>query len=317
MFFLNVNGGRKMDTKKRPIIIDTDPGIDDAVALAIALNHPNLEVRLITTVAGNVDVEKTTNNALKLVDFFGKKVPVAKGCNCSLLIQLEDSAEIHGETGMDGFEFPQPISTCLDIHAVEAMRKEILSSDVPLTIVPIAALTNIALLLTLYPEVKENIAEIVMMGGSLARGNTNTSAEFNTYVDPHAAQIVFQSGVPLTMVGLDVTSQAVLTNHEVTAIRALGRVGEMFYGLFRHYRGGSLTTGLKMHDVCAIAYLTSPELFETTETFIEVALEGPAAGATVADLKMKYHKNTNAVACIDVNVEAFQKWVVEKMKAVN
>ncbi|MDA3739365.1 C4-dicarboxylate transporter DcuC [Enterococcus faecalis] len=120
-----------MDTKKRPIIIDTDPGIDDAVALAIALNHPNLEVRLITTVAGNVDVEKTTNNALKLVDFFGKKVPVAKGCNCPLLIQLEDSAEIHGETGMDGFEFPQPISTCLDIHAVEAMRKEILSSDVP------------------------------------------------------------------------------------------------------------------------------------------------------------------------------------------
>ena len=153
-----------MDTTKRPIIIDTDPGIDDAVALAIALNHPNLEVRLITTVAGNVDVEKTTNNALKIVDFFGKKVPVAKGCNCPLLIQLEDSAEIHGETGMDGFEFPQPISTCLDIHAVEAMRKEILSSDVPLTIVPIAALTNIALLLTLYPEIKENIAEIVKIG---------------------------------------------------------------------------------------------------------------------------------------------------------
>ena len=113
------------------------------------------------------------------------------------------------------------------------------------------------------------------------------------------------------MVGLDVTSQAVLTNHEVTAIRALGRV-EMFYGLFRHYRGGSLTTGLKMHDVCAIAYLTSPELFETTETFIEVALEDPAAGATVADLKMKYHKNTNAVACIDVNVEAFQNGLSKK-----
>ena len=213
---------------------------------------------------------------------------------------------------MDGFEFPQPISTCLDIHAVEAMRKEILSSDVPLTIVPILCINEYCFVTDPLSRSQRKYCRNRHDGWLISKGNTNTSAEFNTYVDPHAAQIVFQSGVPLTMVGLDVTSQAVLTNHEVTAIRALGRVGEMFYGLFRHYRGGSLTTGLKMHDVCAIAYLTSPELFETTETFIEVALEGPAAGATVADLKMKYHKNTNAVACIDVNVEAFQKWVVEK-----
>nr|WP_156774559.1 ribonucleoside hydrolase RihC [Edwardsiella hoshinae] len=306
-----------MNIKKKPIIIDTDPGIDDAVALAIAMHHPDLDVRLITTVAGNVDVEKTTNNALKLVDFFGKNVPVAKGCNSPLLIKLEDSADIHGESGMDGFAFPNATSTCLKIHAVEAMRKEIISSNVPVTLVPIAALTNIALLFTLYPEVKQKIKEVVMMGGSLSRGNTNTSAEFNIYVDPHAAQIVFQSGVPLTMVGLDVTSQAVLTNNEVQIIRSLGKLGEMFYGLFSHYRGGSLTTGLKMHDVCAIAYLTSPGLFKTMQTFIEVALDGPGAGATIADLKMKYHHKANAEVCVSIDVEAFQLWVIEKMKAIN
>ena len=172
------------------------------------------------------------------------------------------------------------------------------------------------MLLTLYPEVKENIAEIVMMGGSLAREIQIQVPNLIRMSIHIFAQIVFQSGVPLTMVGLDVTSQAVLTNHEVTAIRALGRVGEMFYGLFRHYRGGSLTTGLKMHDVCAIAYLTSPELFETTETFIEVALEG-RCGSYCCGFKMKYHKNTNAVACIDVNVEAFSKMGCRKMKAVN
>lgn len=303
--------------KKRPIIIDTDPGIDDAVALSIALNHPDLDVKLLTTVAGNVNVTKTTENTLKLVSFFKKQVPVAKGCDKPLLIQLEDSADIHGESGMDGYDFPGTSLKTLNIHAVEAMKECILNSAEPVTLVPIAALTNIALLFSMYPETKENIKELVMMGGSLSRGNTNTSAEFNTYVDPHAAQIVFQSGVPLTMVGLDVTSTAVLTKNETEKIKGFGKVGKMFYSLFQHYRGGSLQTGLKMHDVCAIAYLTDPGLFTVQETFIEVALDGPAAGATVADLKMKYHDTTNAVVCLDVDVPAFQKWVVTNLEKIN
>lgn len=303
--------------KKRPIIIDTDPGIDDAVALSIALNHPDLDVKLLTTVAGNVNVTKTTENTLKLVSFFDKQVPVAKGCDKPLLIQLEDSTDIHGESGMDGYDFPQTSLKPLNIHAVEAMKECILTSAEPVTLVPIAALTNIALLFNMYPETKQNIKEIVMMGGSLSRGNTNTSAEFNTYVDPHAAQIVFQSGVPLTMVGLDVTSTAVLTKKETEKIKEFGKVGKMFYSLFQHYRGGSLQTGLKMHDVCAIAYLTDPGLFKVQETFIEVALDGPAAGATVADLKMKYHDTTNAVVCLDIDVPAFQKWVVTNLEKIN
>ncbi|KAF9404139.1 hypothetical protein HW555_014494 [Spodoptera exigua] len=303
--------------KKRPIIIDTDPGIDDAVALSIALNHPNLDVKLLTTVAGNVNVTKTTENTLKLVSFFEKQVPVAKGCDKPLLIQLEDSADIHGESGMDGYDFPVTSLKTLNVHAVEAMKECILNSAEPITLVPIAALTNIALLFSMYPETKRNIKEIVMMAGSLSRGNTNTSAEFNTYVDPHAAQIVFQSDIPLTMVGLDVTSTAVLTKNETEKIKGFGKVGKMFYSLFQHYRGGSLQTGLKMHDVCAIAYLTDPGLFTVQETFIEVALDGPAAGATVADLKMKYHDTTNAVVCLDIDVPAFQKWVVTNLEKIN
>ncbi|WP_086444039.1 ribonucleoside hydrolase RihC [Candidatus Enterococcus lemimoniae] len=306
-----------MVKEKRPIIIDTDPGIDDAVALSIALNHPELDVKLLTTVAGNVNVHKTTENTLKLVTFFGKQVPVAKGCDKPLLIQLEDSAEIHGESGMDGYDFPQATVNALDIHAVEAMRECILSSAEPITLVPIAALTNIALLLSMYPETKQSIKEIVMMGGSLSRGNTNTSAEFNTYVDPHAAQIVFQSDIPIVMVGLDVTSTAVLTKNETEKIKEFGKVGNMFYSLFQHYRGGSLQTGLKMHDVCAIAYLTDPTLFTVQETFVEIALEGPAAGATVADLKMKYHDTTNATVCLDIDIPAFQKWVVSNLEKIN
>lgn len=305
-----------MSEKKKPVIIDTDPGIDDAVALSIALNHPKLKVLLLTTVAGNVNVHKTTENTLKLVSFFGKKVPVAKGCDKPLLIQLEDSAEIHGESGMDGFDFPPVTEKTLEAHAVEAMKDCILKSSEPVTLVPIAALTNIALLLSMYPETKKNIKEIVMMGGSLSRGNTNTSAEFNTYVDPHAAQIVFQSGLPIVMVGLDVTSTAVLTKNEIEQIKELGKVGNMFYSLFQHYRGGSLQTGLKMHDVCAIAYLTNPELFSVQKTFVEIALEGPAAGATVADLKMKYHDTTNAEVCLDIDIPAFQKWVVSNLESI-
>lgn len=301
---------------KTPIIIDTDPGIDDAVALVIALNHPDLDVQLITTVSGNVGVKQTTENALKLVNYMAKNVPIAKGCEKPLLVEPEDAADIHGETGMDGYVFPKHEGRALAKHAVEAMKDVLEKSDMPVTILAIAALTNIALLFSLYPELKDKVAKIVMMGGSLSRGNTNSAAEFNTYVDPHAAQMVFQSGVPIVMVGLDVTSSAVLTTKEVSEIKTLGGVGEMFYALFQHYRGGSLKTGIKMHDVCAVAYLVMPELFHTQHTHLAVALEGPAAGVTVADLKNKYHGKANCDVCLSINVPLFQEWLVSELRKI-
>lgn len=300
----------------RKIIIDTDPGIDDAVAIALAVKSDKLDVQLITTIAGNVDVNKTTKNALKLMEFFNVDIPVAKGCTTPLLKKLEDAADIHGETGMAGYDFPEPTRKVLPIHAVEALRETIMNSKEKITLVPIAALTNIALLFTMYPEVKENIEEIVMMGGSLTSGNTNTVAEFNIYVDPHAAAIVFQSGVKINMVGLDVTRQAVLHHENSLKIKETGKTGEMFYSMFQHYRGGSLKNGLRVHDACAIAYLLNPEIFETQERYVEVVTDGIAAGALVADAAIKKNsdKKPNINVCTYIDGQAFEEWIVNEFR---
>ena len=300
----------------RKIIIDTDPGIDDAVAIALAVRSSELDVKLITTIAGNVDVDKTTNNALKLMEFFNLDIPVAKGFSRPLLKKLENAADIHGETGMAGYDFPEPSKKILPIHAVEASRETILKSSEKITLVPIAALTNIAVLLSMYPEVKDNIDEIVMMGGSLSGGNTNTLAEFNIYVDPHAASIVFQSGVKINMVGLDVTRQAVLHHENSLKIKETGKVGEMFYSMFQHYRGGSLKNGLRVHDACAIAFLLKPDLFETKECYVEVVTEGAGAGALVADgaIKKNADKKPNINVCTQVNSAEFENWIVNEFK---
>lgn len=300
----------------RKIIIDTDPGIDDAVAIALAVRSSKLDVKLITTIAGNVDVDKTTNNALKLMEFFNSDIPVAKGFAKPLLKKLENAADIHGETGMAGYDFPEPSKKILPIHAVEALRETILKSSEKITLVPIAALTNIAVLLSMYPEVKDNIDEIVMMGGSLSGGNTNTMAEFNIYVDPHAASIVFQSGVKINMVGLDVTRQAVLHHENSLKIKESGKVGEMFYSMFQHYRGGSLKNGLRVHDACAIAFLLKPDLFETKECYVEVVTEGVGAGALVADgaIKKNADKKPNINVCTQVNSAEFENWIVNEFR---
>lgn len=300
-----------------PLIIDTDPGIDDAVALSFAFFHPDVDLRLITTVAGNVSVSKTTANALKLVQYFDQDVPVARGCSEPLIKAFEDCADIHGESGMDGFDFGQIKKDALPIHAVEALRETILASEKKVTLMPIAALTNIALLFKMYPEVKENIAEIILMGGSLARGNTTTAAEFNIFTDPEAADIVFKAGIPLRMIGLDVTSTAVLMKEQIDQIKTLNRAGEMFGKLFSHYRGGSMKTGLKMHDVCAFAALVEPEIFTFQKTHVAIETgDGPANGMTVADLKMKYHQNTNASVALTVDVTRFREWFLETLARV-
>lgn len=202
--------------KKQPIIIDTDPGIDDALAIAIALFSGELDVKLITTVAGNVSLEHVTNNTLKLLSFWEKDIPVAAGADRPLIEPLVDASNVHGVTGMEGFDFPEPKKELLlEEHAVNAMRRVIMESPEPITLVPIAPLTNIALLFTMYPEVKKNIKEIVMMGGSAGRGNKGVMSEFNIATDPEAAKIVFDSGLPIVMAGLDVGWKALYTRRTV------------------------------------------------------------------------------------------------------
>jgi len=303
--------GGKMN--KRPIIIDADPGIDDAVALAIALFSKELDVRLITTVAGNVSLDKVTMNTLRLLKFFGKEIPVAKGAGQPLLAEFLDASNVHGASGMEGFDFPEPDETLLlKEHAVLVMRRVILESKEPITLVPIAPLTNIALLFAMYPEVKENIREIVMMGGSATRGNKGVMSEFNVATDPEAAKIVFSAGIPMVMAGLDVGWHALVLPEDTMKLPELGEVGRMSHALFQKYRGGSFLTGLKMYDSCAIAYLLKPDLFKTEFTYVDVELNGTmTAGCTVVDLKGYLKKKPNITVCLEIDQEGFRKWFLD------
>lgn len=299
--------------KKRPIIIDTDPGIDDAVAMAIALFSEELDVKLITTVAGNVSLDKVTYNALRLLKFFQKEVPVAKGAAGPLILPLMDASNVHGKSGMEGFDFEEPDDhLLLEENAVDAMRRVIMESDEPITLVPIAPLTNIALLLKVYPEVKANIREIVMMGGSASRGNKGVMSEFNVATDPEAAKIVFDSGLPLVMAGLDVGWKALVLPEDSAKLPQLGEVGRMAYCLFQKYRGGSMKTGLKMYDSCAMAYLLKPEMYELAETYVDVELAGTmTAGCTLVDLKGYLGKPNNAKVCMSINQKLFRTWFLD------
>ncbi|WP_243419482.1 nucleoside hydrolase, partial [Salmonella enterica] len=190
------------------IILDTDPGIDDAAAIAAALFAPQLDLQLITTVAGNVSVEKTTRNALQLLHFWDADVPLAQGAATPLLRPLRDAAYVHGESGMEGYDFVDHQRQPLAKPAFIAIRDVLMNAPEPMTLVAIGPLTNIALLLMHYPECGFNIRRLVLMGGSAGRGNFTPNAEFNIAVDPEAAALVFRSGLEIVMCGLDVTNQA-------------------------------------------------------------------------------------------------------------
>lgn len=301
---------------KRPIIIDTDPGIDDALAIAIALFSEELDVKLITTVAGNVSLDKVTYNALRLLKFFKKNVPVAKGCDRPLIRPFVDASNVHGASGMEGYDFEEPDnSLLLQGHAVNEMYRVIKESPEKITIVAIAPMTNIALLLKLYPDVKENIDEIVFMGGSASRGNKGVMSEFNMGTDPEAAKIVFTSGIPLVMAGLDVGWKALVFPEDSAKMKQMNKTGEMAYALFQRYRGGSMKTGLKMYDSCAMAYLLCPEMYTVVETTLDIELNGSmTAGCTLVDLKGYLKQPKNAKVCMDIDTNAFRTWFLNAIE---
>lgn len=304
---------------KRKIIIDTDPGIDDAVAIAIALFSEELDVQLFTTVAGNVSIEKVTKNLLKLLPFYGKKVPVAVGASRPLIREAIDASGVHGKTGMDGYDFPEEDhSLLLEETAVQAMARVLTESTEKITLVPIGPLTNIAILLREYPEVADKIDEIVLMGGSVGRGNAGVYSEFNIKVDPEAAKIVFESGLPIVMCGLDVGLKALVYPEDSEIIKDMNPVGNMFYSLFKAYRGGSFKTGLKMYDSCAVAYLLKPEMFEVEETFVGIETQGTyTSGATVVDLKGYCNQPANAKVTVDVDADVFKEWFLDAISKCN
>ncbi|GAY72000.1 ribonucleoside hydrolase RihC [Lentilactobacillus kosonis] len=299
------------------IIMDTDPGIDDAAALTMALNDPAIDLKLVTTVAGNVTVDKTTKNAQKILRFFNKDVPVAAGAKQPLIKEFEDAARIHGESGMPGYDFPEDLPKPLDKTAVEALHDEIMSSDEPITLVPTGSYTNIALLFNEYPEVKDHIERIVAMGGSLGMGNMTSAAEFNVFTDPDAAKIVYQSGIPIVMVGLDITMQALLTPESLAKLEHMNKTGKMLHDIISN-DGDNSEAGIAMHDVNTIFYLLHPESITTESMWIDVITDGPAIGETVGDIRGAYHEGrTNADVCVVIDSAAFNKWFLEEVAAIS
>lgn len=292
-----------------PIIVDTDPGIDDAAAIAIMVDDPSLDIRLVATVSGNVGIGHTTANALRLLTYLGKRIPVAKGAAAPLMRANRFATEAHGESGMDGFTFPDPNMTLLaQGNAVTNEYKVLKASDVPVTLVTLGPLTNIAMLLSTFPEVKERIARIIMMGGSTGRGNIGIYGEFNVTVDPEAAGIVFRSGLPIVMVGLDIGRKAKLRIPDLEAMEGGGDVGRMVSGLFRSYDGGHIEEGVKMYDPSAAMFVLEPDLFTSREAFVDVETSSLLTlGATAVDFDGILGRRPNATVCVDVDAQRFRE----------
>src|SRR6202049_1708005 len=246
------------------VIIDTDPGVDDALALLLAMRSPELKIEAITPVAGNVPLELTLPNALRMVEIAGRTdIPVAPGARAPLVRRLVTASYVHGENGLGGAVFPEPTTKPIAIPAPEMIRQIVRKYPGEITLITIGPLTNIAIALNLDPELASMVRAIVMMGGSLSGGNITPAAEFNVYVDPEAARIVFQSGIPITMVGLDVTRKTSLTEEHVRTLEAaknpVSQAAAMIgRNAINHNRERGYLAGPNMHDSHAVGAFLDP-----------------------------------------------------------
>ena len=279
-------------TIPRPIIIDTDPGQDDAIAILAALASPELEVLGVTAVAGNVPLDLTARNALILVELAGRTdVPVFAGCDRPLRRDLVTAEHVHGKTGIDGADLPDPVTPLQPQHAVDWMIETLLAAgEREITICPVGPMTNVATVLETAPEAAKHIREIVCMGGGFfGGGNTTPTAEFNVFVDPDAAQIVLHCGAPVTMLPLDVTHKALMTDAWINQVRSLGtRTGAAAAGMLDFYERFDVdkygTFGGPLHDPNVIAYLLRPDLYGGRRCNVEVETQSPlTTGMTVVD----------------------------------
>ena len=297
-------------TSKIPIILDGDPGHDDAIAWMLAKASSKLEILACTSVSGNQSIEKTSYNAQRVMTLLGIKAPFAMGRENPLHGEPIHAGNIHGETGLDGPALPQPAIEAEPLTAVELMAKTIMASGEPVTIVATGPLTNVGALLILYPELKPKIARISIMGGGLAHGNWTPAAEFNILVDPEAADVVFKSGIPLTMAGLDVTLKALVFPEDFERIRALGNpiavVVAEWLDFFYNFHRGIGYAGAPVHDAVAVAALIRPEILTARDLYVQVETAGDfCRGATIADHYGYHQQPPNTHALIDIDREGF------------
>jgi purine nucleosidase len=300
-----------------PTILDCDPGHDDMVAILLAAAHPRIDLLAITTVAGNGTLERTTHNARAVCSLAAiRAVPIAAGAPGPLVGTLRTAAHVHGESGLEGAELPDPDVPLAPEHAVDLMARLLREAAEPLTLVPTGPLTNVALLLRTYPELADRVREIVLMGGSTDVGNVEPLAEFNIHVDPEAAEVVFSSGLPVTMCGLNVTHQALATEAVLDRLRALGTpladTVVRLLGFFRdRYRDLWGLPAPPVHDPVAVARVIDPELVRCEEAHVAVELHGThTRGATVCDRFGVRGRTPNARVAVELDAPRFWELIV-------
>ncbi|MGU5715714.1 pyrimidine-specific ribonucleoside hydrolase RihA [Aeromonas taiwanensis] len=306
-----------------PVILDCDPGHDDAIALILALASPELQVLAVTTSAGNQTPDKTLHNSLRILTLLGRRdIPVAAGAPKPLARELIIADNVHGESGLDGPRLPDPAFAPQVMTGLELMAKCLRESPEPVTLVPTGPLTNIALLLAAHPELKPRIARIVLMGGAAGAGNWTPAAEFNIYVDPEAADMVFKSGVPITMCGLDVTHEAQVMDEDIERVRAIANpvarcVAELLDFFMIYHRDPKWGfAGAPLHDPCTIAWLLAPALFHGVECRVDIETQGAhTSGMTVVDRYGLTGKPANALVLLGLDRAGFIDLLVQRLRS--
>lgn len=308
----------------KKIIVDCDPGHDDAIALLLAHGSPELELLAITTVMGNSTLDNVTRNALVVATIGGiRDVPIAAGCARPLVGDHTDAASIHGSSGLDGPVLPEPTRRLDPRHAVDVIIETVLREPPgTVTLVPTAALTNIAVAVRREPRIVERVAEVVLMGGAVAGGNATACAEFNIATDPEAAHVVFGERWPVTMVGLDLTHQALATPDVVERIAALGTapsrfVGEILESFAGTYRAEQGFAHPPVHDPCAVARVIDPAVLTTRRAPVAIELTGRhTRGMTVADLRRPPPPECRTQVAVDLDHARFWDLVIDALERI-
>ena len=306
------------------LLIDCDPGVDDAIALLLAFASPELNLRGITTVGGNVPLVHTQTNARKICELAQvRNVPVFAGCGRPILRSLVTAEYVHGATGLGQVNLPEPTIELSSQHGVDFLIETLLASVNPMRIATLGPLTNLAIALVKSPEIIEKIAQVVMMGGATTHGNVTPSAEFNIYCDPHAAQIVMSSQIPIVMMGLDITHQAITTPDRLAKIRKVGDpIGTLVATLLEDYSHHDIQQygfeGAPLHDPCVIAYLINPTLFETRKCFVEVEIQSEVTiGRTIVDWYGVSDRAPNVEVVWAVDSDGFYALLCDRLTALN
>lgn len=308
----------------KKIILDCDPGHDDALALTMAVASPRIDLLAVTTSAGNQTPDKTLNNAMRMLTLLHREdIPVAQGNQTPLVKPLETAPEVHGKTGLDGADLPDPDFQVQTIPAIDLIAKVLRESNDKVTLVVTGPMTNAALFLRVYPDLaREKIDQIVFMGGAMGLGNWRPSVEFNIFVDPEAAKIVMNFGIPLVMAPLNVTHQAQIMKDEIEQIGEIDNpVGKAFYGLlnfFEQYHENPKWgfKGAPLHDPCTIAWLIDPTMFKSDKMNVDVETQGELTrGETVCDYYTLTDKPKNTEVLLGIDREKFIDLVMTSIKS--